>query len=200
METYRNNSIVISGPSGSGKTELIEYIKKANPQFVEAVGMTTRQKRNDEEGNMNFISISEFESLILNDKFIEYCTYNGNYYGVCKEELNKLLEHHLIFNVSYSSAKEIKKTYQQTQLIYLLPPTKEELLRRIGERGYDRYLLGIEETMKNAFYYEYLLISQTNDLETTYTDFIEIVGEKSKSKQRKLTLVKNRNFIRNFYK
>ena len=116
-----------------------------------------------------------------------------------KDEFEKLQDHYLIFNVGYSSAKVIKSMYHETYMIYLLPPTKEELLRRLGDRGQERYELGIQETMNNALKFDYLLLSQPNDLETTYNDFMEIIEQKSPSKQRKLILAKNRDFINKFY-
>lgn len=200
MKNNEYSPIVISGPSGAGKSVLIEYIEKQNPLFLEATGSTTREKRKIETGRMNFISKEEFESLIENNILIEYCVYNGNYYGVSKNEFEKLKNYHIIFNVGYSSAKEIKKIYQSTIMIYLMPPTKEELKKRLGDRDIERYYLGIEETLTNAFNYDYLLLSQTDDLYATYCDFMDIVEEKSMSKQKKLVLAKNRDFINNFYK
>ena len=199
MEKFEYSPIVISGPSGSGKSVLIEYIENQNPLFLEATGSTTRQKREIETGRMYFISKQEFELLIQTGRLIEYCIYNGNYYGVSKDEFEKLQDNYLIFNVGYSSAKVIKSMYQNTYMIYLLPPTKEELLRRLGDRGQERYELGIQETLNNALKFDYLLLSQPNDLETTYNDFMEIIEQKSPSKQKKLILAKNRDFINNFY-
>ena len=200
MKEKRYSPIVLSGPSGSGKSNLIDYIEKKNPLFLEATGSTTRAKRENETGRMNFLTKERFNELILSDNLIEYCIYNGNYYGVSKEEFLKLRSYHLIFNVGYSSAKIIKKEYDDTFMIYLLPPTKEELLRRMGSRDLERYKLGIEETMKNAFNYEYLLLSLTNDLESTYYDFMDIISQNDKANQKRLTLSKNIDFINNFYK
>lgn len=200
MKEKRYSPIVLSGPSGSGKSDLIDYIEKKNPLFLEATGSTTRAKRENETGRMNFLTKERFNELILSDNLIEYCIYNGNYYGVSKEEFLKLRSYHLIFNVGYSSAKIIKKEYDDTFMIYLLPPTKEELLRRMGSRDLERYKLGIEETMKNAFNYEYLLLSLTNDLESTYYDFMDIISQNDKANQKRLTLSKNIDFINNFYK
>ncbi len=192
--------IVLSGPSGSGKTELIEYIEQRNPEFQEAIGYTTRKKRESANEKINTITQEEFELLIKDDKLIEYCNYNGNYYGMPKSEFNKLSYCNLIFNVSYSSAREIKSIFENTPMIYMLPPTKEELLSRLGERDYNRYLLGIEETMKYAMYYEYLLISYRNDLPQIYDEFMEIAESKDSAMQRRLVLSKNKDFVNKFYK
>lgn len=104
-----------------------------------------------------------------------------------------------MFNVTYSSAKVIKELYDKTTMIYLLPPTEEELLRRLGNREYERYLLGIQETMNFALKYDYLLLSLTNDLKTTAEDFMDIVSQNPNSQQKRLVLAKNRDFVNNFY-
>ena len=74
------------------------------------------------------------------------------------------------------------------------------MLRRLGDRGKERYLLGIQETMDYALKYDYLLLSLTNDMKTTTDDFMDIVNQKEESKQKRLVLAKNRDFINNFYK
>lgn len=126
--------------------------------------------------------------------------FNNNYYGVPKSEFEKLKEYHLMFNVGYSSAKEIKNIYEDTKMIYLLPPTSEELIRRLGDRGKERYVIGIQETMEYAFKYDYLLVSITNNLQQTAYDLMDIVNQKNASQQKKLILAKNRDFVNNFYK
>ena len=200
MNKSENSPIVISGPSGAGKSELIDYVEKNYPTFLEATGITTRDKRKVEVGRMYFVSKEEFQQLILSNGLIEYCMFNNNYYGVPKSEFEKLKEYHLMFNVGYSSAKEIKNIYEDTKMIYLLPPTSEELIRRLGDRGKERYVIGIKETMEYAFKYDYLLVSITNNLQQTAYDLMDIVNQKNASQQKKLILAKNRDFVNNFYK
>lgn len=197
---YPYSPIVITGPSGSGKSVLIEYIEQNNPLFIEAYGATTREKRENETGKMYFISHDEFEQLIDKNLLIEYCIYRNNYYGVLKSELEKLRERYVMFNVGYSSAQVIQSMQKSTFMIYLLPPNKEELLRRLGDRGYERYLLGIEETVNNAEKFDYLLLSQTDNLKGTYEDFMNIVEQKNDYQKSKMVLARNKDFIKNFYK
>ena len=195
----KKNPIVISGPSGSGKSALIDNIEKKDSTFKEAVGVTTRERRPMEIAKMDFISKEEFQKLIEENNLIEYSIYNNNYYGVSKSEFEKMEYFNLIFNVSYSSAHVIQSIYPDTNMVYLLPPNKEELLRRLGDRDYERYLVGIKETMEYALLYDYLLISQTNDLDKTTDDFMDIISQNDRGKQKKLTIAKNKDFIRNFY-
>lgn len=200
MNKIENSPIVISGPSGAGKSELIEYVEKKYPTFLEATGITTREKRKVEVGRMYFVSKEEFQQLIISNDLIEYCVFNNNYYGVPKSEFEKLKEYHLMFNVGYSSAREIKNIYDDTKMIYLLPPTSEELIRRLGDRGKERYIIGIQEMMDYAFEYDYLLISINNNLQQTADDLMDIVNQKNTAQQKKLILAKNRDFVNNFYK
>lgn len=200
MNGKENSPIVLSGPSGSGKSELIDYIEKNYPTYLEATGMTTRARRPNEVGRMNFVSEEEFKRQIYTDGLIEYCIYNNNYYGVSKDEFKKLEEYNLMFNVGYSSAHVIQGLYPGTFMIYLLPPNKEELLRRLGDRGVERYIIGLNETMANAFKYDYLLISYTDDLGRICDDFMDITNQRSASRQKRLVLAKNRDFVSKFYK
>lgn len=195
----KNSPIIVTGPSGSGKSSLIKYIEDKNTEFYEATGMTTRNKRENEIDRINFVTKKEFEEYIKNNLLIEYILYNGNYYGMPKSEFKKLEDKKVIFNVGYNSAKVIKSFYEKSKMIYLMPQNKEELIKRLGDRGLERYRLGIEETIKNALYYEYLLISYKENLEKIYNDFMEIVEEKESSKQKKLILKKNKDFIKHFY-
>lgn len=199
MNKTRFSPIVISGPSGAGKSELINYIEKNNNLFSEAYGLTTRKKREFETGKMSFVDYDFFNQQIKNNSLIEYCLYNGNYYGVSKEEFKKLDEKYVIFNVSYSSAKIIKKIYEDAYMIYLLPPNKQELLRRLGEREQNRYYLGIKETEQYACLYDYLLISLTNDFEHTYYNFLDIINQNASGYKQKILHKNNYEFIKKFY-
>lgn len=190
--------IVISGPSGAGKSELIDFLEKKDEIFMDALGVTTRAKRENEMGNIEFISIDEFKRLIENDKLIQYAKYNGNYYGTLKSSLKLLQNRQLLFNMGLEGAKKIKQLCPNSQLIYILPPNKDEIIRRMGNRGSERYEIGINQTMNSIDLYDYLLISYTNELENIYEDFMNIYENKSNEKSLKLT--RNRNFMRDFYK
>ena len=192
--------IVIAGPSGAGKTELINYITEHYSSFTEAAGYTTRPRRDTDNENIKSISKDEFEQMISSNGLIEYCVYNGNYYGIPKSEFQKLEKYNLIFNVGYSSAEIIKRIYSDTLMIYLLPPTKEELIRRLGDRERERYILGIEETKKNASKYDYLLVSETDNLEGTCNNFLNIVQQNQRQIQEKLKMEKNKDFVDDFYR
>ena len=181
--------IVISGPSGAGKTELIDYLKKRDSIFEEAPGVTTRPRRVGETGNTDFITMDEFKRHIENDELIQYAKYNDNYYGTLKTALGLLHCKQVLFNMSYNGTMSLKRLRPDSSLIYVLPPTKEEIIRRMGDRDKRRYQIGVEQT----------LISYTKDLEHLYDDFMSIFERRASSQERSLKLEKNRDFMRRFY-
>lgn len=190
--------IIISGPSGAGKTELIDYLETKDENFMDAPGVTTRAKRNKEKGNLKFVSLNEFKELIEQEKLIQYTKYNNNYYGTLKSSLRLLQNKQLLFNIGLEGAIKIKQLCPTSKLIYILPPNKEEIIKRMGDRGIERYELGIRQTMQSIDLYDYLLVSYTNELEYVYEDFMNIYENKDESKS--LKLIKNQNFMKNFYK
>ena len=191
--------IIISGPSGAGKTELIDYLVKKDIVFAEAPGMTTRSRRPGEEGATQFVSKEEFRKAIHNDELIQFSEYNGNYYGTSKSALSLLQYRQILFNMGFDGAMALKKIKPESALIYILPPNKEELLRRMGDRGRERYAIGRDQTMKSIGVYDYLLISYTNSMNLLYDDFMNVWEGTEKGKEKSLQLTKNRDFMRKFY-
>ena len=199
MKDKDYSPIVISGPSGAGKNELIDYLKSKDIIFDEAPGVTTRKRRLGESGNTDFISEEEFLKYLENDELIQYAIYNGNYYGTIKTSLDLLKEKQLLFNMGLDGTKSLKKIRPDSSLIYILPPNKEELIRRMGDRGIERYDIGYKQTLNSIDLYDYLLISYTDDLDLLYNDFMNIYLNKEEGKEKSLKLVINKNFMRNFY-
>lgn len=191
--------IIFSGPSGAGKTELIDYLVKKDFIFEEAAGMTTRPRRPNEVGNTRFVSKEEFREAIHNNELIQYSEYNGNYYGTSKSALSLLQYRQELFNMGFDGAMSLKKIRPDSLLIYILPPNKEELLRRMGNRGRERYAIGRDQTMKSIGVYDYLLISYTDKLDQLYDDFMNVFEQNEKGKENSLQLTKNRDFMRKFY-
>lgn len=130
--------IVLSGPSGVGKGSICKSILgKFNSWY--SVSMTTRSPR---EGEVNgkdyyFVSVSEFEEKIKENDFLEYAKYNNNYYGTLKSVINEKLDNNIdvITEIEINGAKNIKKLYPDSVLIYILPPSLEELKERLIKRN-----------------------------------------------------------------
>jgi len=139
--------IVLSGPSGVGKgticKELIEYF---NGWF--SVSVTTRDKRDGEIDGKDyfFVTKEEFEQKIKDNDFLEYATYNNNYYGTLKSKINEKIDNNIdVFaEIEVKGARNIKNIYKDSVLIYILPPSLKELEDRLRNRNTED-----EETIKN---------------------------------------------------
>ncbi len=133
---------VISGPSGSGKTTLAQKILKSRSlkgKIEKSISLTTRPKRPIERGTKDyfFISAEEFQRRRQAKKILEWTKYLGYYYGTPKEEIDRKLNQgkNIIFCVDLKGAAAFKRIYRrQAVTIFVLPPSLEELRRRIEGR------------------------------------------------------------------
>ena len=138
---------VISGPSGVGKDTIISEYLKENDGIL-SISATTRKPRDGEINGKDyyFLTKKEFEKWIKEENFLEYATYNDNYYGTPKskieETLNKGINVFLVIEVQ--GALIIKEKIKNSKLIFIMPPSIEELENRIRNRNLDS-----EEMIKN---------------------------------------------------
>lgn len=130
---------VISGCSGVGKgTVLKEFIKKNSDNFLVSVSCTTRNPRPGEVEGVNyfFVTKEEFLRCIDEDKFLEYAEFAGNYYGTKKKFVNQKLEEgmNVILEIETQGALQVKKKMPEAVLIFIAPPSFEELEHRLRGR------------------------------------------------------------------
>jgi len=131
---------VITGPSGCGKTTLICKLLKKMKDVQFSVSHTTRKKRNSEREGRDyyFVSKPEFEELVKSEKFVEWAVIHGNYYGTSKKEIEKKGgKGDLLLDVDVQGARQVKSKLKKAVFIFVLPPSFEELRRRVKERGED---------------------------------------------------------------
>ncbi|ADQ40532.1 guanylate kinase [Caldicellulosiruptor acetigenus I77R1B] len=131
--------IVISGPAGTGKGTVVGKLLEKNPNIKLSISKTTRKPRPGEKEGVNyfFVSREQFEEEIKNERFLEYAEYNNNYYGTPKDFVFEALEKgfDVILEIETQGALKIKKAFSDAVLIFLLPPSIEELYRRLVKRG-----------------------------------------------------------------
>ena len=159
---------VVSGPSGAGKGSLCKMLLDEVKASL-SVSMTTRLPRHDEvDGeSYHFITPEEFERVIEAEGFLEYAKVYGNYYGTPKQEvLEKLGEGtDVILEIDVQGAAKIKEKYPDGVFIFILPPSMEELKKRITHRGTeteDKVRLRISEALKEAEHidmYDYCIVN-----------------------------------------
>ncbi|WPX09747.1 guanylate kinase [Anaerocellum danielii] len=131
--------VVISGPAGTGKGTVVGRLLEKNPNIKLSISKTTRKPRPGEKEGVNyfFVSREQFEEEIKNERFLEYAEYNNNYYGTPKDFVFEALEKgfDVILEIETQGALKIKKAFSDAVLIFLLPPSIEELYRRLIKRG-----------------------------------------------------------------
>lgn len=132
------NIIVIAAPSGTGKTTIIKAILKLIPEVVYSISATTREKRYNEVDGKDYFFIDEetFKQKIDNQQFVEWEKVYDYYYGTPKFFVEKVIWEgkSILLEVDVKGALAIKNVYPEANLIYILPPSLEELEKRLRER------------------------------------------------------------------
>ena len=177
--------IVVSGPSGVGKGTICDkLINELNAWY--SVSSTTRNPREGEVHGENyfFITRDEFEKKIKNGDFLEYNFYNGNYYGTSKDTvLEKINEGIDVFcEIDVNGAHNIKKIFPSALLIYIAPPSIEELRNRLINRGTEsidkinQRMEIAEKELKEIDFYDYVVVN--DDLENAINEVRNIILKK----------------------
>jgi guanylate kinase len=133
--------LIVSGPSGSGKSTLVQKILEL-PGTMLAVSSTTRPPRKTESNGKwyNFISEAEFRIMIERGEFLEYAQVFGkNWYGTPRKALNEALEQKkdLVLEIDVQGALQVKQKMPGAVAVFVIPPSRQDLERRIRERGQD---------------------------------------------------------------
>ncbi len=130
--------IVVSGPSGAGKDTICQKLIKENSNIWMSVSMTTRKPRPLEKDGVDyfFVSSEEFENKINDNTFLEYASYNDNYYGTPKDKVEEKLNEgkDVILVIDINGAINIKKIIPSALFIFIMPPDMETLKNRLISR------------------------------------------------------------------
>ena len=184
-------NIVLSSPSGAGKTTITKKISQKYPNIKISISHTTRKPRpNEIDGvDYHFVGSNEFKKLIKENNFYEHAKIFDNYYGTSKNSVNKLHEENydVIFDIDWQGTKQLSK-YKELNLIkiFILPPNKKELKKRLINRNQDnnqtveKRLKQFENDVQHWFDYDYVVIN--NDLESCFGQIEKIIESHKKEK------------------
>lgn len=163
--------IVLSSPSGAGKTTISRMLLEADAEIRMSISATTRPKRpGEEEGvDYDFVDDSEFDRMIADNEFVEWATVFGYRYGTPKAPVKDALREgrDILFDIDWQGARQLEPDFGENLVtIFLLPPSMNELERRLRERGTDGEEV-IEDRMRRAAgeiehwaEYEYVLVNR----------------------------------------
>jgi guanylate kinase len=187
--------VVLSGPSGVGKDAVLARMRKLGRPFHYVVTATTRPKRTGETNGVDyhFLSRKEFQQMIDKHQFLEWATVYDNYYGVPKDEITSALSKgvDIIVKVDVQGADTIKRILPQAVFIFLMPPSVEELEKRLRKRRSESsgdLALRLEKAkgeIKNLPFFDYVITSRQNKLNEVVAQIDTIVAaEKRRVKPR----------------
>lgn len=194
FEREKGILIVISGPSCAGKGSVCKIITQRNPDIRLSISETTREPRNNEKHGRDYFYISKesFEKRIKEGQYLEYATVYENYYGTPKDCVENLLDagFDVILEIDIQGAAKVRNNYKEGIYIFIVPPSMQELRRRIEERGteskeqMEMRLNCAYDEMKNADDYSYIVIN--DDLEDAATRVQSIItAEKCRTERLK---------------
>ena len=179
--------IIFSAPSGSGKTTIVHHLLKRELPLEFSISACTREPRENEKDGKDyyFISVNEFTKKIKNEEFIEWEeVYHGQFYGTLKSELERIWKarKNVLFDVDVAGGLNLKKQFGSNALaIFVMPPTIEELEKRLIKRGTDSDA-GIRTRLKKARKeltvaksFDFVLIN--DDLDKAVKKAFEVVNE-----------------------
>ena len=184
--------IVLSGFSGSGKGTVVKSLLQKYDNYALSISATTRQPRPGEvDGREYFFKTrEEFEQMIVEDKLLEHAQYVDNYYGTPESYVTSQLEagRDVILEIEIQGALKVKEKYPDTLLLFVTPPSAEELKARLVGRGTESMEV-IEARMKRAIEeaqymdsYDYLIIN--DDIDTCMEEMHQVIKSEHKKVKR----------------
>ncbi|WP_306565700.1 guanylate kinase [Aquabacterium sp.] len=150
---YPGNLFVVSAPSGTGKSSLVNALLEVDSRLQVSVSHTTRAPRGQEQHGREywFTSKEDFQAMIDRGEFFEHAHVHGNHYGTSRKAIEARIQsgEDVVLEIDWQGALQIKQIFPNAILIFIMPPSYEELLQRLNRRGEDTPEV-IETRMANA--------------------------------------------------
>lgn len=188
--------IVISGPSGCGKGTILAQILK-DDNFYYSISATTRAPRPGEIDGVNYFFLDKprFEELIAQNGMLEHAFYCENYYGTPRTKVEEMLLQgkDVILEIEVKGAMQIKETCPEAVFIFILPPSLNELRRRLDKRGTEteeriqKRIAEAENEIRAAVHYDYIMVN--GDLTEAVTELTAIITAEKCTKKRSLNKI-----------
>lgn len=183
---------IVSAPSGAGKTSLVRELIESLDGIRVSVSHTTRARRHGEVDGVNyhFVDVAEFEAMIAQSEFFEHARVFDNFYGTSRPAVEALLKagQDVILEIDWQGARQVREQLPDSVSIFILPPSRDELERRLASRGTDAHAI-IARRMQDAVSemshydeYDYLVIN--DDFTTALRELQSLVTA------RRLTLAR----------
>lgn len=195
--------VVISGPSGAGKGTLLNLVRQSNENVRYSVSATTRQPREGEVDGLNYFfkSVDDFNAMIEKDELIEWVEYCGNYYGTPRQYVADSLKQgfDVILEIEVDGAVNVKSKFPDCVSIFILPPSFDELVKRIEGRGTETsesIRKRLDKAKKEILFidkYDYFVIN--DNIERAAGDIKNVLTAEKLKLYRNKDILKMMNFI-----
>jgi guanylate kinase len=182
----RGRLFVIAAPSGAGKTSLVEALLRRKPDLQVSTSYTTRPMRPTEEADReyHFISIPEFQQLVVQGQFLEYAQVFDNYYGTGRRPVETELArgNNVVLEIDWQGAQQVRKALAECVTVFILPPSRDALEDRLRKRQTDseqviaRRLRDAVGDMSHWNEFDYVVVN--DDFDRAVSDLVRIVDGK----------------------
>ena len=190
MPASSSRLFVIAAPSGAGKTTLVKALTTRNPELRFSISYTTRAQRRTEVDGSDYLFVdrAEFDRLRAAGALLESAEVFDNFYGTSREQVERHLAagHHVILEIDWQGARQVRKAKPDCVTVFILPPSRAELERRLRSRGTDSEAV-IERRLRDALsdmshWDEFDYVIFNDDLDQAVADLEAVLagrGEKS---------------------
>ncbi|MFN4324636.1 MAG: guanylate kinase [Azonexus sp.] len=177
------NLFVVAAPSGAGKTTLVRLLLEREASVHLSISYTTRSPRPGEQDGReyHFVDTVAFQAMIARHEFLEWAEVHGNFYGTSQKWIAGELAagHDVLLEIDWQGAQQVRKLFPQAIGIFILPPSMEELTRRLTGRGTDsadviaRRLAAAQAEMRHVGEFDYVIIN--DQLAQALEDLLAVV-------------------------
>ena len=167
---HPGNLFVVSAPSGAGKSSLVRALREFDARVYPSVSHTTRAPRGQEKHGREyyFVSDAEFDAIAANNGFVEWANVHSRRYGTAKKSLEERIQGgtDVLLEIDYQGALQVKNAFPNAVLIFILPPSWDELRARLENRGEDApevielRLRNAEEEMAQVAKFDFVIINE----------------------------------------
>ena len=173
-QTYPGNLFVVAAPSGAGKSSLVNALMEVDSRLAHSVSHTTRAPRGQEVHGREyyFVSNAQFDQMTEQGAFLEWAQVHGNRYGTSKQAIEERIAQggDIILEIDYQGAIQVKKIFGNAILIFILPPSWDELKSRLQRRGEDtaevieKRLINAAEEVAQVHEFDFVIINELFEL------------------------------------